>query len=177
VDVAVANREKLRVLGEGGRPVEALVIDAQLLHRMEVVELDHLLRSHDGQAALLARIQPGNLDLGADPAAKSQVYEHHILDVVLQIDAPACAHRLGLVVQQVDDHGHVVRGQAPQRVFVLAHPAQVHAQGIDVEDPPQLADADQGLQAIDRWVIQHQVADHQGELPGISQGHHRLRIG
>ena len=26
-------------------------------------------------------------------------------------------------------------------------------------------------------MVQHQVANHQGQVPGLGQGHHRLRIG
>ena len=41
VDVALADGEELAELGELGRAVEAFVVDAQLLGRVGVVELDH----------------------------------------------------------------------------------------------------------------------------------------
>ena len=58
VDVTATDRKKLRVLREGRRPIHALVVDADFFDGMHVIELDHLLRSHDGQAALFARVEP-----------------------------------------------------------------------------------------------------------------------
>ena len=65
---------------ELGRAIVALVVDAQLLGRMDVVELDHLLAADDGEAALFARIEPRELHLRHHAAGEAEVDEDDVLD-------------------------------------------------------------------------------------------------
>src|SRR3954449_550373 len=47
--------------------VEALVVDDQLLLELHVVEGRHLVRTDDGEAALLVRVEPGQVQVRHEP--------------------------------------------------------------------------------------------------------------
>jgi len=53
--IAIAQGQILAILGELGRTVVALVVDAKLVRR-DVVELGHLVRAHESEPAFLSRV-------------------------------------------------------------------------------------------------------------------------
>src|SRR5262249_18384235 len=63
VAVARPHREGIPPARELGRAMVALVVDAELLAGVAVVDLHHLAAAHDGEAALLARVEPRQLHL------------------------------------------------------------------------------------------------------------------
>ena len=115
-----------------GRPVVALVVDPQLLGR-DVVELDHLLRAHERQAALLARVAATTG--GRAPSRRSQTAGSGTRRPRRRAGARtgrARDDRRRALREQVVDHRQVVRAEAPQRVLVAADPAEVDPRGVQV---------------------------------------------
>src|SRR3954468_12023072 len=76
-------------LGDAGRPDvarardvagDALVVDRDLALQVHVVERRHLLRAHDGEAALLVGIQPAQVQVRAHPRREAHEAEDDVLD-------------------------------------------------------------------------------------------------
>src|SRR3954471_23055560 len=65
--------------------VEALVVDGDLALDLHVVERGHLLRAHHREAALLVRVEPGQVQVRSEPGREAQVAEHHVLDPRLHV--------------------------------------------------------------------------------------------
>jgi hypothetical protein len=83
-------------------------------------------------------------------------------DILVQVVG---AHRgdLGrLGAHQAQDHRDVVRCEAPQDVFFLAHLPEIQAVRIDILDAAQFTVLHHGLQLQEGGVVLQQMADHQG---------------
>ena len=76
----------------------------------------------------------------------------------------ALAAGLGLdrpLADEVEQHGDVVRAEAPERVLVGAHLAEVLAVAVEVVDVAELARVDQRRARAERRVEEQQVPDHE----------------
>ena len=90
-----------------------------------------------------------------------EVAEDDVLDVRPHV---ALAARLGLdrpLADEVEQHGDVVGAEAPERVLVGAHLAEVHAVAVEVVDLAELVGADQLAHRRERRVEEQQVAHHE----------------
>ena len=84
-------------------------------------------------------------------------------------------HRL--LAGQQQEHRHVVRPQAPERVLIGAQLPQVQAIAVDVVDLSKVAAVSQVLERLDPGVVLQQMPDHQ-QSPGLLGRLHRaLGIG
>src|SRR5918999_1545388 len=90
-DVLAVGREAL---------VEALVVDGELALELHVVEGRHLPRADHREAALLVRVEPGQMHVRRQAGREAQVAEDHVLDALLHV---ALANSAALV-------GHRGRG-------------------------------------------------------------------
>src|SRR5918999_2791038 len=90
-DVLAVGREAL---------VEALVVDGELALQLHVVECRHLPRADHREAALLVRVEPGQMHVRRQAGREAQVAEDHVLDALLHV---ALANSAALV-------GHRGRG-------------------------------------------------------------------
>ena len=95
---------------------------------------------------------------------EAEVAEDDVLDAVLEEVAALRGRHLGLLVEQVQDHGQVVDSERPERVLVRADDAEVLAVAVDAEHLAQLASVDQLLQLLDARVVEQQMAGHQDEV-------------
>ena len=155
----------------------ALVVDLELFGALQVVEDDHPLVAHDGHLADLVRVEPAHVDVRHRALVEIEGHEDDVFDPRLEIGLPTRRHVRGLEAEQVEDDGDVVGGEAPERVFVPAHRAEIHALIVDVVDVAELVRVDHLLDATDDRVIQEQVADHEdpplvlGELDQLLRLH------
>src|SRR4051794_4338400 len=128
------------VLAVGARAlVEALVVDSDLALEVHVVEGRHPLGADDGEAALLVRVQPRQVQVGGKPGREAQEAEHDVLDAALHVRLAAGAELVGLLPGQVEDHGDVMRPERPERVLVGAQLPEVEPVRVDVVDVAELA--------------------------------------
>ena len=100
-----------------------------------------------------------------------EVAEDDVLDVRPHV---ALAARLGLdrpLADEVEQHGDVVRAEAPERVLVGAHLAEVHAVAVEVVDVAELARVDQLVHLRERGVEEQQVPDHQPAVGRLGRRH------
>src|ERR671934_350564 len=81
-DVARAH-DVLAVRGEV--LVEALVVDRDFALDLHVVEGGHLLRADHREAALLVRIEPGEVQVRGQAGREAQVAEDHVLHAVAHV--------------------------------------------------------------------------------------------
>ena len=81
----------------------------------------------------------------------------------------ACPRLDGLLADEVEDHGQVVRAEAPERVFVFADLPEVLAIPVDVEQTAELLRVDEAFQLGHARVVEEQVAGHEHERPLFGQ--------
>src|SRR5215210_2606924 len=161
----------------GGVLVEALVVHRHLPLEIHVVEGRHPARADDGEAPLLVRVEPRQVQVGGQPGREAQVGEDDVLDAGTHVGLPARVELGGLLVGEVQEDGDVVRAERPQRVLVRPQLAEVEAVGVDVVDVAELARVGDLLELGDAGVVLEQVADHQ-DPPGLgSRGHGALAVG
>src|SRR5918998_3475617 len=179
VDVARAG-DVLAVAGPR-QLVEALVVDRHLALDVHVVEGRHPPGTNDGEAPLLVRVQPREVQMGGQAGREAHETEHHVLDPPAHVRLPSGAQLVGLLLGQVQHHRDVVGAQRPQRVLVRAELPEVEPVGVDVVDVAELARGGDLLELGHAGVVLEQVADHQhaprplGGRHGALGLRHRLR--
>jgi len=113
---------QLDVLAVGGRlpgtravagagVLDALVEDLDLLVGVHVVKDGHALGSNDGDLAGLVGVQPGEVQVRDDPVGEAQRAEDDVLDTLVDEALPLGGDALGLLTDEVQEHGDVVRAQ------------------------------------------------------------------
>ena len=103
----------------------------------------------DGEAALLVRVEPAQVQVGGEAGREAQEAEHDVLDALAHVALAARLDLVGLLAGEPQQHRDVVRAERPQRVLVGAQLAEVQAVAVDVEDAAELAAVDQLLE-LDR---------------------------
>src|SRR5205823_8687090 len=131
-----------------------LLVDGHLALELHVVEDDHLLAPDDGDPPHLVRVEPGEVHVRDVAAREAQVAEDDVLDPSGQEVPPVRDARLGLLVEEVEDHGEVVDAERPERVLVGADDAEVLAVAVDAEHVAELARVDQLLQLPHAGVVE-----------------------
>ncbi len=101
------------------------------------------------------------MEVSDDPGGEAQVAEDDVLDALAHVGAPVRDALLGLLADQVEDHGDVVRAEAPEGVLVGAQLAEVEAVAVNVVELPELPPVEQRLEAVHGGVVLQQVAHHQ----------------
>src|SRR6266498_5201004 len=84
------------------RQRDPLVINADLLDVLEVVEDDHLLASDDRHAAHLAWIQPAQVYVRENVVGEACLDERHIVYTGLNVGRSACTNRDRIALQDVE---------------------------------------------------------------------------
>ena len=125
-DVARADADVLAV-GIGSRERDALVVHRDLAVGVHVVEDGHLVAADDREAARLVRVEPGEVHVGDDARGELDVAEDHVLDAGRTYDSPRAADLGRPLAHEVEQDGDVVRAEAPERVLVGPHLAEVLA--------------------------------------------------
>jgi len=92
-----------------------------------VAENSHVLLSDHHERLLLERVQPGDEHMGLEPARKLKVGGGDVRDLLVEIIAAGGHDRLWLFLRQAQDHGDVVRGEAPENVFLPPDLAEAQA--------------------------------------------------
>ena len=97
------------------------------------------LRADDGEAALLVRVEPAQVQVRGEARGKAQEREHDVLDAVAHVALAARCELAGLLAGEREHDRHVVRAEAPERVLVGAQLAEVQAVAVDVAQLAELA--------------------------------------
>src|SRR5262245_25055343 len=103
----------------------ALLVHRHLPLELHVVEHDHLLRADDGHLPHLVGVEPGEVHVRDLPRREAEVAEDNVLDAGREEVSAERDRLVGLLVQQVQDHGQVVDAERPERVLVLADDSEV----------------------------------------------------
>src|SRR3989441_4204843 len=96
----------------------SLVVDAELLTRLHVVEHYHLFRPYHGELPLLVWVEPGELHVSEDTGRELHREEDYVLHSRLQVTAALRGDPVRSVVQQKERHRYIVGPEAPEGVFV-----------------------------------------------------------
>ncbi len=147
-------------LGRAAGPIDAVRVEQQLLLG-RVVEDGHLLRADDHELLLLGGMEPTDEDVAGDAAAEPQAAEGHVDHAGREIALPFGLGGNRLLAQQVQHHGDVVRGEAPEDVLLGADQPHVQAVGVAVEDSPQGPLVDELPQFDHGGVVEQDVPDHE----------------
>src|ERR1700716_2035870 len=129
----VARPRDVLAVGAGAL-VEALVVHRHLALELHVVERGHPPGADDGEAPLLVWVQPGQVEVRGEAGREAQEAEDHVLDPGLHVGLAARLDLVRLLAGERQQHGHVVRAQAPQRVLLLAQHAAAEPARVDVAD-------------------------------------------
>src|SRR5215211_235911 len=141
--------------------VEALVVHGELPLELHIVEGRHPLRADDREAALLVRVEPGQVHVGDQPRLEAHQREHNVLHARLHVALADGGPVVGLLAREHEDHREVVGAEGPERVLVLAMLAEVEAVRVDVAQRAQFAGAHQRGQPFDARVVLEQMAHHE----------------
>src|SRR5437016_6775189 len=152
------------------------VVDAQLFGGFGVVKHRHLVGPHDGCLADLVRIEPAQMNVCHDAVLKVQADESHILNAVLDIALAAHTHVGGLHVEHEKNLRDIVRGKAPQGVFVAADTSQVYALRVDVVERAKLARLDHCFKTAHDRVVFEKMADHEHAVLFFREFHQLLCV-
>ena len=112
-----------------------------------------------------------------ETGGEAQKAEDDVLDPRLHVGLAPRLDLVGRLAGERQQHGNVVRAQAPQRVLLLAQYAEVEPIGVDVADLAELARVGDLLQPQHARVVLEQVADHQHALGGARRLDGTLGVG
>ena len=170
----------LRVVGEA----DALVVDLDLLARLEVVVDDHLLAAADQDLAHLHRRQPAHVDVRDRARVIEQRDVRQVLGRAREVIDAARRNRDRMLAQQVVEDREVVHGQVRDHVDVALEQAQVDPDRVVVVDAPEVAALDDLGHLAHRAGVDEGVIDEQhalaplgfvDQLAGLKRGlRHRL---
>ena len=104
------------------------------------------------------------MDVADDPILECDRHEHDILDALLEMAGARRAHMQRRLRQPVAKDRHIVRREAPHRVAVRAHDAEIRPAHRHVVRPTQFPVVQVLAHAPDGAVEQERVADHQGQV-------------
>ena len=150
----------LRVFGEA----DALVVDLDLLGRLEIVVGDHLLAAAEQDLAHLDRRQPAHVDVrdGARIVEERDVRE--ILGRAREMVDAARRDRDRMLAEQVVEDREVVHGEIGDHVHVALEQAEVHADRVVVVDASEVAALDDVAHLAHRAGVDKGVVDEQREI-------------
>ena len=106
-------------------------------------------------------VQPAQVDVGQLPLRKMQGDKDHVNDPLLEKGFTLGRDHLWFTCKQVQSHCHIVRAEAPERIFILSDLAEIQALTVKVEQLPDFLTRHQLVHLDHSRVIQQQVADHQ----------------
>ena len=87
----------------------------------------------DGELLLLEGIDPAHMDMSIDTTGKAKRGERDIGDPLVQIGFADASHLIRqLASNKRKDDGNVVRGEAPEGIFLAADFAEIEPVGSDV---------------------------------------------
>ena len=154
---------------------DALVVDLDLLARLEVVVDDHAFAAADQRPPHLHRREPVHVDVRDQVVLELQVQVGDVLRLALDVADARRRHRDRLRRQQVVHDRQVVDGEVPQHADVVLEQAEVHAHRVVVVD---LAEAvvDQLAHLADRAGVHEGVVDGQHEAAAIGLVDQALRL-
>ena len=157
--------------------VEALVVDGHLPLEVHVVEGRHPPRADDGEAALLVRVEPGEVQVGRQAGREAEEPEDDVLHAAAHVGLTARLDLVRLLLGQVQHDGDVVGAERPQRVLVGAQLPEVQAVGVDVVDVAELTVGGDPLEHRDARVVLEQVTDHEDPVRRGGRGDGPLGVG
>src|SRR5919201_5222490 len=94
-------------------------------------------------------MQPAYEDVGTNAAAELACRERRICNLRTDVATAMSSNSLRIFFEQGQNHGNIMRREAPQDVLLGAQLANIQARGIDVLHADQLAFAHQSLQFPD----------------------------
>src|SRR5579871_4929955 len=154
----------------------ALLVHGHLAVGLHVVEHRHLLPADHGHLPHLVRVEPREVHVRDPPAREAEEAEDDVLDARMDRCAALCGRKLGILVEQVEDHRQVVHPERPEGVLVRADDAEVHALAVDAQDVAELAGVDQLLQLQDGGVVEEEVAGHQHAVALLCEPHELVHL-
>ena len=130
----------------------------------------------DGEAALLVRVEPGQVQVRHEARREAHEAEDHVLDARVHVGLAEGVALVGLLPGEPQHHRHVVRAERPERVLLGAQLAEVEAVAVDVADVAELAGLDQLAQALEARGGTRAGAPPSASRPASRGGvDHRLR--
>src|ERR1043166_5366094 len=148
---------------------DALVVDANLLGRLDVVVDDHAAAAGDERAADFDGREPVEVEVGDQRVVEAELHVGDVLKARLDVATAGRHQRCGLAPDDVIHDGEVVRGQVPDDVHVVLEQAEVDAHRVEVEQVADLPRRDQLLDAAHRARVDEGVVNHQGEAARFGQ--------
>ena len=112
--------------------------------------------------------------MGGDPALESQSAQGHVYDPRREITLPLGFHGDRLLLKKVQDHGDVVRREAPQYVLLGANQTHVEPIGVAVEHAAELAFVDELAEPDDGRMVKQDVPDHEDQRSIFGQSYQGL---
>ena len=135
------------------------------------------MRADDREAALLVRVEPRQVQVRRQAGREAQEAEDDVLDARAHVALADGVHLVRLLARQVQQHRHVVRAEAPERVLVRAQLAQVEAVAVDVVDVAELAGVGDLLQLLEPGWYSSRWPDHQHPARLRGRRDHALGVG
>ena len=102
-------------------------IQDQLSFFLGIVENRHLAVADDRQFLLFEGMQPAHEDVCLHTASEFAGGQGSVKNILVEIGAALGAHLYGSLIQQGENDGDIVRGEAPQNVLFRAQLPQVQA--------------------------------------------------
>src|SRR5262249_55984197 len=143
------------------RELDALVVDLDLLARLEVVVHDHAPAPPDQGPAHLDRGQPVHVDVGDQVRLEEQGQGRGGRGWAGHVAQAGGRHRLGVWREHVIHDGQVVHGEVPDHVDVVLEEPEVHADRDVVVDLAQRVAGDELLDPPHGARVHEGVVDHQ----------------
>ena len=150
----------LRVVGEA----DALVVDLDLLGRLEIVVGDHLLAAAEQDLAHLDRREPAHVDVRDGARIVEQRDVREVLRRAGEMVDAARRDRDRVFAEQVVEDREIVHGEVGDHVDVALEQAEVHADRVVVVDAPEIAALDDFAHLAHGARVYEGVVDEQHQV-------------
>ena len=141
---------------------DPLVVDLDLLARLEIVIDDHLAAAADQRSPDLHRRQPIDVDMGDQIALEEDVEIGDVFGLAHHMAHAGCRNRDRALRQDEVHDGNVVHREIPHDADVMLEEPEIHADGIVVVDFSEAA-RDQFMHLADSARVQERMIDSQHE--------------
>lgn len=102
------------------RNIHTLVVDHDLIDRLDIIIDKHLLTAHDRVLPYFDGVQPAHANIGKYVIREIETYVGYIVDTFLGLDVypSVCTYRNRLHIQNIGENGQIVRCEVPDHINI-----------------------------------------------------------
>jgi hypothetical protein len=124
----------------------------------------HPLVANNGQLLLFDRFKPGNMEMSMYVIRKLEIRMNRVRNALLEMSLGSYLYTRWLAISQALNDGNVMRGKAPEYIFLMADFAKIETGGTEMLEFAELVACQEFLYFQNGRVVFENVTNHKNTL-------------